>query len=382
MSHPCHLCGSDVLTHVPGFEDVARVTSDCKPWPPGGRLYFCNDCGLVQKNTDPFWQDEMERIYANYTIYHQSEGEEQPVMVDEGGGLLSRSRLLLERLREAVDLPAAGRLLDVGCGNGGFLKTCSRALPSWRLVGTEFDAKYKEMVERIPGVELMHSGQLEDLPGEFEVISMLHVLEHIPWPTQVMTAIRGKLAAGGLLLLNLPDFRLNPFELVVADHCTHFQELSVEGFLERHGFEVLINATDWIRKERVVVARVGPRGTGERPLQAEVEIRHLRASVDFLRSVIAAAARLRRRESLGVFGTSIAGTWLAGAIEGRFDFFVEEDPTRIGRPHMGKPILSPDEVQAGSTVLIALSREISGLLKDRYLEKRPDVDWLVETDPL
>lgn len=382
MKHDCHLCGAEDCQYIPGFEDIPRVTSDCKPWPSGGRLYLCSRCGTVQKNTDAFWQDEMKRIYEAYTIYHQSEGEEQPVMVEDGQGMVSRSRLLLDHVASVAKLPEQGRLLDVGCGNGGFLRTSSQVLPNWSLAGTEFDGKYKPLVERIPGVEVMHTGTIAGLTGYFHVISMLHVLEHIPWPTALLESLREKLAPGGLLLLNLPDLKLNPFELAVADHCTHFQRQSIACFLQRLGFRVELDTTTWIKKERVVLARVGAVGSCEASIDLVSKVEEALGSVNFLRSMVDAAHALRGKGEFAIFGSSIAATWLAGAINGEFEFFVDGDKTRIGRRHLGKPILGPHEVAPGSRVLIALSREISGLLKANFETLRPDVEWLLETDVL
>ena len=66
----CHVCASPAIDMVPGYELFRRVTSDCKPWPRGGRLCVCRTCGCVQKVMDPAWQSEVETIYEAYSIYH------------------------------------------------------------------------------------------------------------------------------------------------------------------------------------------------------------------------------------------------------------------------------------------------------------------------
>ena len=35
-----------------------RITSDCRPWPAGGRLCACQGCGSVQKLVDDAWNRE------------------------------------------------------------------------------------------------------------------------------------------------------------------------------------------------------------------------------------------------------------------------------------------------------------------------------------
>src|SRR5258706_10126972 len=131
----CHQCGSEQLEVANGYSKLMRVTSDCKPWGPGGELGLCNSCGLIQAITTATWKLETEQIYADYTIYYQSGGIEQSVFSAGSGEGQTRSNAVLTRLCAHVGLPATGDWLDVGCGNGALLKTCSQKLPGWRLFG-------------------------------------------------------------------------------------------------------------------------------------------------------------------------------------------------------------------------------------------------------
>ncbi|HXE73973.1 MAG TPA: class I SAM-dependent methyltransferase [Candidatus Nitrosotenuis sp.] len=381
LSHDtCHLCGAGPSLLVPGFRELPRVTSDCKPWPSGGHLFLCSGCGTIHKNTDRIWLEETARIYADYTIYPQSGGVEQPVFVPETGGLVSRSRSLLDHLIPTLGLPEKGRLLDVGCGNGSFLRTFSTLRPGWRLAGTEFDDRYRALVEQIPNVEGLYTGHVGDIRGSFTMAAMVHVLEHIPWPGALLDALHEKLEPQGVLLLDLPDFYLNPFDLVVADHCSHFTQAAVEGLLARHGFETFLVTTGWIPKERVVVARRAEgRGQGG-PFSVEAVMEQAREALGFLAALLEAARELRSQRPFGVFGTSIAGTWLYGGLEGDLDFWVEEDPSRIGRDYLGRPILAPDQAPPGSLVLIALAPALSSVLVDKFRRAQPRVRWTVPGD--
>jgi hypothetical protein len=75
---------------------------------------------------------------------------------------------------------------------------------------------------------------------------------------------------------------------------------------------------------------------------------------------IAAARQLARTSrQFGIFGTSISGTWLYGALDGEVSFFVDEDPQRIGRKHMGLPILAPSEVASTAHVFVPLIPEVA-----------------------
>ena len=79
MISRCHVCGRDSLAICPEFSALRRVTSDCKPWPAGGKLGHCAVCGAVAASTDVAWRREADDIYRHYTIYYQGAGAEQSV---------------------------------------------------------------------------------------------------------------------------------------------------------------------------------------------------------------------------------------------------------------------------------------------------------------
>jgi hypothetical protein len=73
----------------------------------------------------------------------------------------------------------------------------------------------------------------------------------------------------------------------------------------------------------------------------------------------------RTSAHFGLFGSSIAATWLTGILGERVEFFVEEDANRIGRTHLGRPILRPAEVPSGSVVYTPLAPHIAARIAAR-----------------
>ena len=351
----CHVCGDFAIDMVSGYERFCRVTSDCKPWPRGGRLRLCRTCGCVQKVIDNVWSAEVRDIYRAYSIYHQSEGVEQRVFEQHSGRSCSRSSRLLERLRTHVQLPESGRLLDVGCGNGALLRTFSRFAPRWSLAGTELDEKYRAVVESIDRVQALYTCSVDRIPGTFDLITLIHVLEHIPDPRDLLERLWGKLELNGLLVVQVPDYQQNPFDLVVADHCTHFTALTAKELIHNAGYEVPSVATDWVPRELTVIARktkhhqmtsIGDSNC--EPFQPTVR------ALQWLDSVAVTARELSKTGNFGVFGTSIAATWLLNELEGRVSFFLDEDQHRTGKTYMDRPVYPPENAPIGGQVFIAL----------------------------
>jgi 2-polyprenyl-3-methyl-5-hydroxy-6-metoxy-1,4-benzoquinol methylase len=350
------------LETVTGSEQLHRVTSDAKAWPPGSLIAHCRDCRLVQTVTTPEWSADIRRIYESYTIYHQGGGTEQSVFKQQDGQGSLRSDVIIQALQSHYPLPAKGRLLDIGCGNGSFLQACSRALPTWDLQGTEFDDKYKEMVEAIPSVSFMHGGKLEDVPGTFDVISLIHVLEHIPNPLPVLKSILPRLAPNGLLFIEVPNSRRNPVMMLVADHCSHFSDASLGNMVQTAGFNLSEVSTEWVPRELSLVAQATEKPTAGAPDQNPQQ---LLAGLDWLQQTYEQVQELSAQGPFGIFGTSIAATCLESQIGNKANFFVDEDPARIGKEHLGKPIVAPADIANGSLVYIALPHPLAGKIAER-----------------
>ncbi len=358
---PCHHCGSSDLEVAAHFAAWHRVTSDCKPWPSGGGLARCRACGLVQTPVTRAWQAEAEEIYRSYTIYHQSAGSEQQVFDPRRGSGRPRSEQIVEALRKEVPLPAAGRLLDVGCGNGSFLSAWSRFVPGWSLVGTEVGDKYRSRIEAIAGVERLYTGDLEEIPGLFDLVSLVHVLEHVPAPAAFLARLAKRLKPGGLVMVEVPDCARNPFMLLVADHCSHFNAGLLGGVLSASGFQEVSSGRGWVPKEVSATARrpaADPRPTTARLPQEDSDAVFLGSTV--LEGIVRKVEAVKDQPNFGLFGTAIAATWLDAQTNGVAAFFVDEDPGRRGRRHLNRPILAPAQVPPGATVFVALPEPLAG----------------------
>ncbi len=376
----CHVCRVGGLKLSPTYERLARVTSDCKPWPKGGALGVCTVCGCVQKSVDAQWRREIEEIYADYTIYAQSGGVEQAVFDSSTGVSAARSELLVDRLRRTLDLGSSGRLLDVGCGNGALLRLFSDRLPSWRLAGNELTAHTRAAVEAIRGVEALHVGPPLEVPGRFDLITLVHVLEHIENPVEFLAGLKSKFAPGGKLFLEVPGFQRNAFDLLIADHCSHFTAEGLSAALHRAGYASLHVSEEWVRKEISVVAAPVESGSPVElgsPTDSSYWIEEVERQIQWLHSVADSARNGSGPAHQGILGTSIAGTWLAETLGERVRFFVEEDPARIGKRHLQRPILPVEDVQPGNAVFIALPPNIAERVKDRLERERPEVEWSI-----
>jgi 2-polyprenyl-3-methyl-5-hydroxy-6-metoxy-1,4-benzoquinol methylase len=192
-------------------------------------------------------------------------GSEQSVF-DASGQAAARSWRILARLRGEFELPGRGRLLDIGCGNGSLLSAAHELFPEWTLAGTEFDDKNRTRIEAIASVEGLYTGSLRDIPGTFDLVTLSHVFEHLTTPASLLDLLPAMLKPQGYVLIQVPNYLENPFELTVADHCCHFCASTLAKIVGAAGYTIRILATDWVAKEITLVAQPGLRPRPESPM--------------------------------------------------------------------------------------------------------------------
>ena len=153
----------------------------------------CEDCGTTAQAPMP----SPAQLAAFYPpAYHSHTNR----------GLLHRLRCRM-RLRQLLPLPLKdGVVLDFGCGNGAFLEYAAHRLPGVRFFGYEIGPKQNVTVRRQGRITLVE-GALEDLLDRLpacRLISMNHVIEHLPDPQRALSALSGMLLPGGALVGQTP----------------------------------------------------------------------------------------------------------------------------------------------------------------------------------
>lgn len=99
--------------------------------------------------------------------------------------------------------PNKGSILDIGAGTGEFLSVARQ--DGWKTIGVEPSDKAKA-IAKSKGVSFVEqTSELES--HSFDVISMWHVLEHVPDLNQQIKELKRLLKPNGTLIIAVPNFK-------------------------------------------------------------------------------------------------------------------------------------------------------------------------------
>lgn len=263
MDALCILCGS--RQSFPLWEG-----SDKKFGGPGRFSYRrCHDCDLVFL-FPPVPIDELAPYYPDYVTPVRADGPTSAsirvrqtlkrMVAEEWYGYESATShnrswplCLLQKmltfplrslLRQVPLRRPEGRVLDIGCGSGGYLAFLASL--GWDCYGVEPGPNSRAYARDALRLNV-HSGPLDACgfeDGFFDLVTMWHVIEHLPNPPEVLREIHRILKPNGLLFLRTPNveglearvFRGNWYGLDPPRHLYLFSPRTLRMLLEREGF--------------------------------------------------------------------------------------------------------------------------------------------------
>lgn len=117
-------------------------------------------------------------------------------------------RIALKRKLKLVNaVSGKGKsLLDVGCGTGDFLQVASNA--GWEISGIEPNEQARDIANKKTNNSVFDTEQLSKFPSKsFDVITLWHVLEHLPELDQHLSIFKNLLKPEGALIIAVPNYK-------------------------------------------------------------------------------------------------------------------------------------------------------------------------------
>ncbi|MCP5145044.1 MAG: class I SAM-dependent methyltransferase [Gammaproteobacteria bacterium] len=183
----------------------------------------CDRCGMVFISPLPT-QSELEQYYrTRYREDYKGTYEPRRKHVYRA----AQSALLRWQRLDALGR-RKGTVLDVGAGGGEFLYLMHRL--GFETIGVEPHAGYAGFARRAYGLEIIE-GPIQALnlePARYDIITVHHVLEHLPDPVTALSRLRKSLRAGGVLLVEVPNIRARYHSPATRFHRAHLMSFSAE----------------------------------------------------------------------------------------------------------------------------------------------------------
>jgi len=212
----CPVCSSEETKDIERYRDFT--------------LYHCRDCELQfwhpLKCPGSEWYESKSSVVTN---------------IWPTGRLTKKNKYFLRR-----NFIPGGRLLDIGCGSGIFLKACRNR--GYKPAGIDFDQNVISSAAELTGLSDLYALSFEEYvkkfpDNKFDIISFFEVLEHQDSPLAFITEIKNHLLPGGCIVLSVPDrdrwTLLKKLDDFPPEHLTRWNLVAIRNFLERNGFSVI-----------------------------------------------------------------------------------------------------------------------------------------------
>lgn len=204
-------------------------------------IVICNNCGFVYSNPAPA-PGELLRYYKAFSNY------EKP----QRGG--RESEQALNKWNRTYDLISRnfpvgynGNVLEIGCSTATGLSIFKSK--GWNVLGVDPSEIAANIARKLYDIEVI-SGMFERNTvvdrGEFDVIILSHVLEHLLSPELMIDELKNILSKRGLVYIEVPNL-LRPFVPMgyfTFEHLNYFTPTTLKSLMNTKGFTIEVELFD------------------------------------------------------------------------------------------------------------------------------------------
>ncbi len=233
----CPLCGSDdIKVFIPSklrklSPDDFKITDSS--YGSSWNFFKCSGCSFVFANPMP----DDEFLFSMYSSL------EDPDYMEEARGRSDNFKRILKRIKK---LKKKGKILDVGASTGLFMKLAREE--GFDVYGIEPSKWAVEYGKKNFNLRNLRQGDFlyEDFEDEFDIITMLDLIEHLPDPLKALKKAFNLLKKNGILVVvtpNISSFMARLFGRkwwhIRLAHVNFFNKKSINFALEETGFKLI-----------------------------------------------------------------------------------------------------------------------------------------------
>jgi 2-polyprenyl-3-methyl-5-hydroxy-6-metoxy-1,4-benzoquinol methylase len=157
-----------------------------------------------------------------------------------------RKYTLLKKLQLISKYYKTGKLLDIGSGTGDFLKVMRDA--KWDVMGIEPSDDARDFSTKSSMLDVRSESEIDLLPdASFDVVTMWHVLEHVPKLNERVKDLKRLIKPDGLIIIAVPNCESLDAKIYgdkwaaydVPRHLYHFAPQDITSLFANHSMKVI-----------------------------------------------------------------------------------------------------------------------------------------------
>lgn len=226
----CMICGSTNFEAMKSSNWVITGIGDVPV-----QFGACRDCGHIFQNPLPALET-IEAFYTEFSNYLKPDPNWVPPETPE----TPTSARLIDLANHFR--PEKGSVYEIGCGSGMHLYYFQK--DGWNVQGCEPSPDAGAQAQALLNSKIDIGFASDCLTGspKYDVVTLSHVLEHVPDPRALLELARDQVADDGVFILEVPCAR-QPSRLCIGwlalEHLSYFSEPVLTRLMEETGFEVL-----------------------------------------------------------------------------------------------------------------------------------------------
>lgn len=356
MLNKCIICASTNFSIILDYKKNKVVTSDNKIINSSFLLQQCKECFHIQKKIDKIFLNNLDYIYKNYQAYALNDGKEEEKL-DIDNKSTNRSQIILNNIKTII--PSNGKVLDIGTGTGVFLKEFYKSY-KWELYAQDVNENNKNSLYNLKGFKKFFiSGEEKLNKNYFDIISAIHVFEHILDKNNFLLEIKSSITNDGFLLLQVPNIDENIFDIFTIDHISHFNKYILNNLLKKY-FTYVYFPKEQISREITVIATDYYIDTlNEQNIKNnEQNIKNkITTLISYLNSI---------DEKIAVFGTSPPALFCAALLDFNIEYFIDENKNKQKKDLYDCKIISPYIANENIKIIFPYSNDMLSTMQKKY----------------
>lgn len=194
------------------------------------RIVKCNNCGFIYLN-EVITNNDNSEFYKSFDYKIETNPQR----------LINDSRRCVSIINKFK--PDKGRLLDIGCGKGFLLVEAERF--GWIGKGIDISQKMINYAKKINKLDVEKCDYQDFVSkNKFEVIILMHIIEHVQQPSLLIDKCKSMLKNKGILYIITPNIE----SLSAKSHKENFDHLIPPqhvGFYNRDTLNYLLNKSNF-----------------------------------------------------------------------------------------------------------------------------------------